>query len=330
MNDRTLIFSLAGLVLALAVVSLAIGPARLGLGEIWSGLAQGDGFAGLVVREIRLPRAVLSLAIGGGLGLAGAGLQGLLRNPLAEPSVFGAPQAAALAAVTVLYFGGAGPTSFAVGIAAVTGAVVALFLLVALAGRSESLSAFLLAGLAVASLAGALTTLALNLAPNPFALAEIVTWLMGSLENASLRHLWLALPPIALGGALLIASGGRLRALALGEDVAASLGVELGGLRLVVVSGAALIVGGATAAAGAIGFVGLVAPHLVRRFVGHDPGRALLPSALAGAALLTAADIGVRLIPANTELKLGVLTSLIGVPVFLSILLAGQRGQDLP
>ncbi len=291
------------------------------------GLATGSGVESLVMRDIRLPRTVLAVLIGGGYGLAGAALQGLLRNPLAEPSIFGAPQAAALGAVLALFVGGLLPGAFGVAAAAIVGALTALMLLLVIAGVSRSLTAFLLAGLAIASLAGAVTTLVLNLAPNPFALAEIVYWLMGSLEDRAPAHVWLAAPPILLGGALLLGRAPALRSLALGEEVAASLGVDLGHLRIAIVAGVALIVGGATAAAGAIGFIGLVAPHLVRRAVGSDPARVLVPAILAGSCLLLAADITVRLIPANTELKLGVVTSLIGVPVFLWILLFGNRGE---
>ena len=327
-TQRFLVPCLLALLVVLAVASLAIGPAQLGAGAMWLGLVDGKGFAGLILREIRLPRTVLALVAGGGLGLAGAALQGLLRNPLAEPAIFGAPQAAALGAVLVLFVAGGAPGSLAVGAAAVGGALLALALLVAIAGRSESLTAFLLAGLAIGSLAGALTTLVLNLAPNPFALAEIVYWMMGSFENTALPQVAIAGACILVGGALLFTAGPSLRALALGEEVAESLGTRLGAVRLAIVAGVGLIVGGTTAAAGAIGFVGLVAPHLVRRACGYDPARLLLPAALAGACLLTAADIAVRLIPANTELKVGVLTSLIGVPVFLWILIGGYRARE--
>ncbi|BBF92593.1 ABC transporter permease [Blastochloris tepida] len=318
---------LAALVLILFVVSLGTGPVAIAPGDVLATLTgAGSEAERIIVLELRLPRAILALAIGAILGLSGAALQGLLRNPLAAPSLFGAPQSAAFAAVATIALGLAGTLSYALPVAAILGAFLSVFLLVAVAGRNAGLLLLILAGLAISSLAGAATSLALNLAPNPFAALEIAFWLLGSLEDRSLQHVAMALPFIVAGGAILIAAGPAFRTLTLGEEAAQSLGVNVARLRLVVILGVALGVGASVAVAGTIGFIGLIAPHLVRGIIGYDPARVLVPSALAGAALLLAADIAVRLIPATTDIKVGVLTALIGVPFFL-YLIVRERGR---
>ena len=314
--------ALLGLIAALALGSLCVGPAGLSPGEVWRGLVSGAGVDGLIVRDIRLPRLILSLCVGASLGLAGAAMQGLLRNPLAEPAIFGAPQAAAFGAVLALYSGFSSALSFALPGAAIVGASISVAAILLVARRGAGLVTLILAGLAVSSLAGAATSLAINLSPNPFAVTEIVFWLMGSFEDRSMRHVALALPFIAASVVILFACGAGYRALTLGEETAQSLGVDVARLRRLTVAGVALGVGGGVAVSGAIGFVGLVAPHLARPLVGPDPQRILLPSTLIGAALLTAADIGVRLAPSVTEIKVGVVTALIGAPLFLWLILA--------
>ena len=318
---------LAALVLVLFVVSLGTGPVAIAPDHVLATLTgAGSEAERIIVLELRLPRAILALAIGAILGLSGAALQGLLRNPLAAPSLFGAPQSAAFAAVATIALGLADTLSYALPVAAIAGAFVSVFLLVAVAGRNAGLLLLILAGLAISSLAGAATSLALNLAPNPFAALEIAFWLLGSLEDRSLQHVAMALPFIIAGGAILLAAGPAFRTLTLGEEAAQSLGVNVARLRLVVILGVALGVGASVAVAGTIGFIGLIAPHLVRGLIGYDPARVLVPSALAGAALLLAADIAVRLIPATTDIKVGVLTALIGVPFFL-YLIVRERGR---
>jgi iron complex transport system permease protein len=317
--------ALVALIALLGVVSLMIGPAGLSPRAALAGLFAGEGSAGIIVREIRVPRTVLALLIGATLGLSGAALQGLLRNPLAEPALFGAPQAAAAASSFMIAFSLAGATSLAVPLAGIAGALVSIGGLVAIAGRRATLTVTLLAGLAFASFAGAITALILNLAPNPYAALEIAFWLLGSLEDRSTDHLVIAAPFFALGWVLLAANARAFRALTLGEDAAASLGVDLARVRTMVVVGVALGVGASVAVAGSIGFVGLVAPHLVRRAVGSDPARVLLPAALAGAALLLAADIAVRGLPVADELRVGVVTALIGVPFFLAMIFSERQ-----
>jgi iron complex transport system permease protein len=317
--------ALAALVLTLAVASLMVGPAGLSPRRVLTALVDGDGAAGIIVRDIRLPRVLLSVLIGATLALSGAALQGLLRNPLAEPALFGAPQAAAAAASFVIAFRLATVTSLAVPLAGIAGALTSIGGLVAIAGRRASLTVTLLAGLALASFAGAATALVLNLAPNPYAALEVVFWLLGSLEDRSVDHVVLSAPFFVASWILLALNARAFRALTLGEDAAASLGVNVERTRMSVVLGVALGVGAAVAVAGSVGFVGLVAPHLVRRRVGSDPARVLLPAALTGAALLTAADITVRLIPVVYEVKLGVITALIGVPFFIAMIFSERR-----
>ena len=318
--------ALAALAAVLFLASLGAGPVRIAPGTVLQALLGGSTEAHrVIVTEIRLPRALLALAIGATLGLAGAALQGLLRNPLASPSLFGAPQAAAFGAVATISLGVVDTLSWGLPAAAITGAFLSVFLLLAVAGRGAGLLLVILAGLAVSSLAGAATALAMNLAPNPFAALEIAFWLLGSLEDRSIRHLMLAAPFLLAGNALLFSQRHAFRALTLGEEAAQSLGVDVNRVRLLVVLGVALGVGASVAVAGAIGFIGLVCPHLVRPLVGYDPGRLLLPSALAGACLLTAADVSVRLIPSTTDIKVGVLTALIGVPFFLYLIVRERR-----
>ncbi|WP_390902494.1 FecCD family ABC transporter permease [Sphingomonas bisphenolicum] len=311
---------LAGIA-SLGVGSAAIDPARL----LAAATGHGDRIATAILFTLRLPRVLLSLAVGGMLGLAGAALQGYLRNPLAEPSVLGASNAAALGAVGALYFGLSELHILLLPLLAIGSGVLALLLLFALAGRAESPLSLILAGIAISALASAGISLALNLSENPFAAMEITAWLLGSIENRSVEHVWIALPCIACGAVLLLLDSRALDALTLGEEGAQALGVNLQRTRLRLLLGVGIGVGGAVAVAGSIGFVGLIVPHLVRPLTDRSPSSILLPSLLAGAALLTLADIAVRLIPTYNELKLGVLTAFLGVPVFLLHLVRARR-----
>jgi iron complex transport system permease protein len=318
--------ALVALAVLLLLVSLGIGPVRLSPLTVVDALFGGGSDAQqVIVREIRLPRTILGFAIGAMLGLSGAALQGLLRNPLASPSLFGAPQSAAFGAVLIIALGIADVRSYALPVAAIMAAFASVFVLLAIAGRNAGLLILILAGLAISSLAGAATALVMNLSSNPFAVLEIAFWLLGSLEDRSFRHVMLALPFIVAGAAILLSQRNAFRALSLGEEAAQSLGVDVARLRLLVISGVALGVGGAVAVTGTIGFIGLVAPHLMRPLIGHDPARLLVPSALTGSALLLSADIAVRIIPSTSDIKVGVLTSIIGVPFFLYLIMRERR-----
>ncbi|WP_372604055.1 FecCD family ABC transporter permease [Actibacterium sp.] len=326
MSYRLLLILLAVLVALLFGASLLIGPAALGLGESISALVSGRGEAAvLVMREIRLPRALLGVMLGASLGLSGAAMQGYLRNPLAEPGLIGVSSSAALGAVIALQTGLAAAFVLALPLMALGGAVLSVLVLLMLAGPRGSSLTLILAGIAVSAFAGAMTSLVLNLSPNPYAAAEIVFWMLGSLSDRSFTHVWLALPFMAVGAVLLATLGRGLDALTLGEDAAQALGIRLTRLRLVLVAGVAASVGSGVAVAGAVGFVGLVVPHLLRPLVGARPGRLLAASALGGAAMVQAADIAVRLIAPDRDLKLGVLTALVGAPLFLHLIYKTRR-----
>ncbi|MEQ8371275.1 MAG: iron ABC transporter permease [Alphaproteobacteria bacterium] len=315
---------------AAGIASLLVGPSSVGMADLlawlrgaWPG-GTDDPAARLILAEVRLPRAILGLAIGAILGLSGAALQGFLRNPLAEPGLIGVSASAALGAVLVFYFGLAG-LAFAVPLAGMAGAICAVVLVQLLAGRESGSMALILAGIAVTSFAGAMTSLALSLAPSPFAAFEIVFWLLGSLADRSMSHVTLALPFMVAGAVMLLALGRSLDGLSLGEDAARSLGINLRLSRNLLVVGTALGVGAATSVAGVIGFVGLVVPHLLRPLVGGLPGRLLPASALGGAALTALADVATRVLGGGSELKLGVVTALVGAPFFFALVLRERR-----
>lgn len=315
---------LSSLTLALVLLlaaSMATGPAAAGTFELFSMMAGGEAdTAWLIMREVRLPRTLLAALVGASLGLAGATLQGFLRNPLADPGIIGISSSASLGAVVALYTGISLLFPLALPLMGIAGALACVLLLQGLAGRGGVLS-LILAGVAVSSVCAALMSLALNLSPNPYAAAEIVFWLMGSVTDRSMDHVLLAAPFMVLGWVLLAVSARALDALSLGEEAAASLGVDVPRTRLLIVLGTAVSVGAGTAVAGGIGFVGLIVPHLLRPLVEHSPSRLLLASALGGAVLLLAADIVVRLATVGAELKLGVLTALVGAPFFLWLIL---------
>ncbi len=318
-----------GLTLSVAVLFLAaltLGPAQIAPGESLRALFIGDaGPLTLVMREIRLPRAILAVMIGASLGLAGAAMQGYLRNPLAEPGLIGVSGSAALGAVIALQTGLAGAVALGLPAMALGGALIGVVLVVLLAGPRGTSLTLILAGIAISALAAALTSLVLNLSPNPFAANEIVFWMMGSLADRSMTHVWIALPFMVVGWVLLATLGRGLDALTLGEDAAAAMGIGLSRLRLVLIVGTASVVGAATSVAGAIGFVGLVVPHILRPFVGARPSRLLWASALGGAIMVLAADIAVRLILPERDLKLGVVTALVGAPLFLHLIYKTRR-----
>ena len=323
---RALLAALTVLVVLLFMLSLTVGPAAIAFGDSMRALFsdKADEIV-LIMSEIRLPRALLGLMVGATLGLSGAALQGYLRNPLAEPGLIGVSASASLGAVLAIYSGLTMLFPFALPLAALAGAMVAVIVVQALAGGRGSTLTIILAGVAVSSLAGAMTSLALNLSPNPFAALEIMFWMLGSLTDRSMTHVWLAAPFMLAGWAVLLTLGRALDALTLGSDTAASLGIDIRRVQRLAVLGTAASVGAATAVAGAIGFVGLVVPHLLRPLVGARPSRLLPASALGGAAVVLAADILVRVIAPGKDLKLGVLTALVGAPVFLWLVYRERR-----
>jgi iron complex transport system permease protein len=318
-------FSLAALATVLGTISFLIGPAHLSAGELFSALLAPHGTATIIAREIRLPRALLALVVGAALGASGGALQGLFRNPLADPGVTGVTSSAGFGAVVAMYFGFAAINPLVLPASAIAGALATSTILYFLSRSGAERTALVLAGAAIASLATAMTALAMSLAPNPYAISEMVRWMMGSLKDCTLGDLALAAPPVALGILLLMTSARSLDALTLGEEAAQSLGVDVHGVRRRVVIGVALATGAATAAAGAVSFVGLVVPHLLRPFYGYEPARLIWPSALGGAVLVSAADIAVRLIAPDGQLLVGVMTAMIGAPFFIWLILRMRR-----
>lgn len=304
------------------LLSLCAGKVWILPWQLSGGLAAGSPEA-LVMAELRLPRALIGLAIGAMLGASGAVLQGYLRNPLADPGLLGISASAAFGAVLAIFLGLA-TTPLVISAFGMMGAVVAMLLLALLAGRSTSATSFILAGVVLSSLAGSLTALVISLAPNPFAVEEIVTWLMGALTDRGMADVGRLLPFVAIGLLLLGLTGRALDSLALGEAAARSLGVNLRLTRWLVILGTGLGTGAAVAVTGVVGFVGLIVPHLLRPFVGEKPSALIWPSALGGAALLLLADSAVRLAPGATELKVGIAMSLIGAPFFLWLLWRGR------
>lgn len=319
---NSLLILLALTTAILFVLALHTGPSRIHFIDDIQTIMQGkDTLTAMILTEIRLPRALLAMTVGATLGIAGAALQGLLRNPLAGPGLVGVSNCAALGAVLALYFGLSSLAWFAVPLAGMIGAAISVLLVFMMAGRNSSIMTLLLAGVAVNAVASSLISLALNFAPNPYAMSEMVFWLLGSLANRSLADFYLALP-FMLAGWILILLGGRfLTALSLGEETAQSLGFHMGRQRALLVVGVALCVGAAVSVSGNIGFVGLLIPHLLRPLVQYDPGRLLPASALGGAAMVLLADISVQLISPNQELKLGVVTALVGGPFFLYLII---------
>ncbi|MEL6859610.1 MAG: iron ABC transporter permease [Pseudomonadota bacterium] len=290
----------------------------------------GAGEAGdrLVVWSIRLPRALAAFLVGAALGLSGAALQGLLRNPLAEPGVLGVSASASLAATFSLYYGLVALNPWILPLAAIFGALTATALLALAAIRTKSVVTLILIGVGLSSFAGALMSLLMNLAPNPFSLSDMINWMLGSVANRSFDEISLALPFMAAGTAILLLTRRGLSALTLGEEAASGIGLNLRNQRIFTVLGAGLATGASVALAGAIGFVGIVAPHLIRPFVGHDPARSLIPSALLAGLILVVADIGVRIIPTVNELKLGVVAALLGAPIFVWIAMQRRAVHD--
>lgn len=307
----------------LAMLALAL-PLSLLAGRVWLDPATTPN-AAVILGELRLPRGLLAIVVGAGLGAAGAAMQGYLRNPLADPGLFGIAPGAALGAVVSLWLGLAGAV-WALPLFALAGAAGAMALLALIAGRTGGIALFTLAGMMLASLAGALTSLIISFAPNAFAMSEIVSWLMGALTDRGWREVWLAVPLTVAGIACLLMTGRALDALTLGEAAARSLGVQPAKLQAWLIAGVGLTVGSGVAVAGIIGFVGLIVPHLVRPLTDRKPSSLIVPSALAGALLLLVADVLCRILPLVTELRLGIALSLLGGPFFLGLLLRMRKG----
>jgi len=328
-SDHKLIVGLTLGTLAALFAACLLGSTPMRLPRIMAAI-MGQGPAGdsLVIWQIRFPRALAAFMVGGALGASGAALQGLLRNPLAEPGVLGVSAAAVLGATISLYFGLTAISPWALPVAAIIGALIATAIIALAAIRTQSVVTLILIGVGLSSFAGAAMSLLINFAPNPFSLSDMVNWMLGSVSNRSYREIGFAAPFMAIGLVILFTARRGLSALTLGEEAASGLGLNLKAQRILIVLGAGLATGAAVSIAGAIGFVGIVAPHLIRPFVGHDPARSLLPSTLLAGLFLVLADIGVRLIPTQSELKLGVVAAIFGAPAFIWIALQRGRRHD--
>lgn len=319
-TDRLLIPCLAAASIAAVIAACLLGSTPMPAGRVLAALfANASPADQLVVWQIRLPRALAAFVTGAALGISGAALQGLLRNPLAEPGVLGVSASASLVATFSLYYGIAALSPWILPLAAILGALAATALIALAAIQTRSVVTLILIGVGISSFAGAAMSLLMNLAPNPFTLSDMINWMLGSVANRSFREIGFAAPFLLSGAAILLVSRRGLSALTLGEEAASGIGLNLRNQRILTVLGAGLATGGSVALAGAIGFVGIVAPHIIRPFVRHDPARSLIPSALLAGLFLVIADIGVRLLPTSNELKLGVVAALIGAPAFVWI-----------
>ena len=319
MTSRFMTGLLLLLTLAAFLLSLMAGKVW-----IWPMSWAADNADGWIFLELRLPRALLGLCVGAVLGLSGAVLQGYLRNPLADPTVLGVSASAALGGVLAIFLG-INLVPFGLFGCAMIGAGASILLLLAI-GRGGGPIGFILGGMVLSTLAGALTAFVISIAPNPFAASEIINWLMGALTDRLMEDVLTALPFMAIGVLLLLTTGRALDALTLGENGAKSLGVDLFRLQWLIVLGVGLSVGASVAVSGVVGFVGLIVPHLIRSFYGEQPSRILVPSALGGAILTLTADSLVRLIPGPGEMRLGIAMAVLGAPFFLLLLLRYRRG----
>ncbi|ACG78305.1 iron compound ABC transporter, permease protein [Phenylobacterium zucineum HLK1] len=318
MRPLVLNLALAAGVLAFAAAGLLLGETALSGAQYAQAFRDPASGPHVVLFEIRLPRTVAALVVGAALGLAGAVMQGLLRNPLADPGVLGVSGGAGLGAALAISLG-LSAIPGAIEAAALAAALATGLLLTGLAARFREPETLILFGVALSAFLGALTSLVFNFSPSPVTLAEVFGWLLGSVANRDWVDIARQIPALAVGGALSLYAARGLVMLTLGEEAAALSGLPMTRLRAAAVAGASLLTGASVAMAGIVGFVGLAAPHLVRAGAGGDPGRMLLPSALAGAVLLAAADLAARLIPTDIELKLGVVTALFGAPLFALI-----------
>ena len=315
-------------ILALIVMTILLSMVSMAAGRVWTPFSAWTDHSDprwAIIFELRLPRTILAIGVGAALGMAGAAMQGYTRNPLADPGALGVSSMAALGAVLTLYLGAGAAEPWVIATAAMIGALIAVMLLLALSGQASSIVTFILAGVILQTMAGAGVALALSLAPNPWAVNEIINWLMGSLADRSIGEVQMALPLIAAGCVMLVFIGRGLDALTLGETGARSLGVNMTATRWILAIGVALTAGASVAVTGVIGFVGLIVPHLLRPLVGARPGGLLIPSAIGGAVLVLAADIAVRLTPAASEVKLGVAMAVLGGPFFFVLLLSLRR-----
>ncbi len=324
MRPRLAIPALLALLALAFVGALAFGELRLSPGQVVAALTGGgDDLARTVIRDFRLPRALVGMAVGAALGASGVVMQAFFRNPLASPGLLGVSSGGALGAVAVLALGPAlgvaGLAMWALPAASILGAFAATGAVLLLAQRGAGTERLLLSGVALNALLGAGTSFLLTSTAGHFEVnAQILFWLMGGLESRSWEHVWMGVPAIAAACLLLLPLGRAMDLLSLGEQSAQSLGVDVRRLRRQLILLSTVLTALATAVAGIVGFVGLVVPHVMRLAFGPDHRRLLPYSMLGGAAFLLACDLITRTFPLG--LRLGVVTSLVGGPFFLWLL----------
>ena len=327
-SHKSLNLVLIILLMFISFLSLFIGSVQLSSSQIIDTLfGAGSDATNIIIFELRMPRVLMGLIAGATLGLSGAALQGMLRNPLADPGIIGVSSTAGLGAVIAIYFGLATLFPAAIQIMAIIGAFVAIAILAFIASRDSSVLTLILSGVAISALSTAAISLTMNFSPNPITLQEMVLWMLGSLENRTIYDIGISLPFIILGWLIYLGTSQGLDALSLGEDTANSMGINTKNLQLRIIIGSALSVGAVVATCGAIGFVGLVVPHVVRRISGYEPGKLLIPSALMGALLLILADLMTRIPFGAGQLRLGVVTAIIGSPMFLYIIFKTRKAM---
>ena len=328
--SRFTLATLLGVTLLTSVLAgVRFGSVELTTAEVLAALTRGDVEVHRdIVLQLRLPRTLLGVLVGGGLALAGATFQALLRNPLAEPYILGISGGASVGAVTVLALGWAGVGSWSLPLAAFAGALLAIVLVFRVAtttGHAMDVRVLLLAGVVVAAFFSACIAFILSIS-SARTVQSAVLWIMGSLANASWQSVLLAAVYTMPAATVLIGLARPLNLMAIGEETANYLGADVEGVKRTALVIAALITAAGVAVAGVIGFVGLVVPHAIRLLIGSDH-RALLPlSFLGGAAFLTLADLFARLALAPTEIPIGVITAFVGVPIFLVLLRRSIEG----
>ena len=326
---------LLALVLAAALVSLSLGPVNIPASHVASIVLSllGLDFADfsrteqLVIEQIRLPRIVVGASVGMALGVAGATMQGLFRNPMADPGIIGVSAGGAVGAVVAIATGMAGLFFLALPTFAFVGAMAATFLVygIAAVGGRFSMATLLLAGVAVNAFLGAVVSAVIILLPDNDALREILFWLAGGLDSRSWEHVRISAPLILGGFAVIVLMARDLNLLMMGDDEARSMGVRVGLARPTLLAAAALATGAAVAVSGTIAFVGLVTPHVIRLVLGPDH-RVLVPmSAAGGAVFVIVADTVARTIVQPAEFRVGVLTAFVGAPFFILLLIKNKR-----
>jgi iron complex transport system permease protein len=326
------------LLLSAALASLSMGPVSIPVSHVASIILEPINldFATytrteeLVIEQLRLPRIIVGALVGMALGVAGATMQGLFRNPMADPGIIGVSAGGALGAVAAIALGISGMFYQALSLFAFLGAMAAAFLVygIATVGGRFSMATLLLAGVAVSAFFGAIVSAIMVMVPSNEALREILFWLTGGLDSRSWEHVRLAAPPILGGVAVIVVLARDLNLLMIGDDEAKSMGVRVGLIRPGLLAASSLITGVAVAVSGTIAFVGLVVPHMLRLVVGPDH-RVLIPlSAIGGALFMVIADTIARTVVQPAEFRVGIITAFVGAPFFIFLLIRNKRHAE--